>query len=307
MQTKRRNWRFKKSFLVFCAVAGALIILLLSLLIAREMRPPTSSVDPNGAAQGQMEQLTEDNQSKPEPSGEEDKPTAPLTTLSPTEPPTTLPPVTDPNEKVLYLTFDDGPSKNTTKILDILDQYGAKATFFVIHTYDGCEAQIKEIYERGHAIGLHSYSHQFSIYSSVDSYFKDLNQISDLVYNAIGVRSKLVRFPGGTSNTISRNYCDGIMTTLSQELPKRGYYYFDWDWDSTDASDNQVGADTIYQNSIKAAQSGDSHVILLMHDAPIKTTTVEALPRILQYYKDQGYRFDKLSETSYTYHHNPNN
>ena len=301
MQKKKRNWRFKKSFLVFCAVVGALIILLLSVLIAREMRPPAKTGNPGSAAQGQAELMTEGEQTKP------DKPTAAPETIAQTAPPTSLPPVTDPNEKVLYLTFDDGPSKNTTKILDILDQYGAKATFFVIHTYDGCEAQIKQIYERGHAIGLHSYSHKFSIYSSMDDYFADLNQISDLVYNATGVRSKLVRFPGGTSNTISKDYCAGIMTALAEELPKRGYYYFDWDWDSTDASGNTVSADKIYQNSIKAAQNDDHHVILLMHDAPIKTTTVEALPRVLQYYKDQGYRFDKLSETSYTYHHNPNN
>lgn len=305
---KRRNWRFKKSFLVFCAVILTLLLVGVCAWVAKTVHPKSVTSD-GESVNAQAEQSTEDGyaqQSAPT-SQQNDESQEPSASAPPASaPPASVPP-TDPDDKVIYLTFDDGPSKNTTRILDILDQYGIKATFFVIHTYDGCEKQLKEIADRGHAIGLHSYSHDFSIYSSVDTYFEDLNKISDLVYDATGIRSKLVRFPGGTSNTISKNYCSGIMTTLSQELPARGYYYFDWDWDSTDASDKQVPASQIYEKSIKAAQCGDSHVILLMHDAPIKSTTTDALPDIIQYYKDCGYRFDVLSGTSYTYHHNPNN
>lgn len=210
------------------------------------------------------------------------------------------------DDKVIYLTFDDGPTENTRGLLDILDRYGVKATFFVIHTYDGCEAQIKELYDRGQQIALHSYTHDYSIYRSVESYFDDLQKISDLVYNATGYRSMLVRFPGGTSNTVSRKYCSGIMTTLSKELPARGYQYFDWDWDSTDAEANRQDTSVIVRNATKAI-GNDNHVILLMHDAAAKTTTVEALPSVIEAYKNAGYRFDVLSLTSYTYQHKPNN
>lgn len=210
------------------------------------------------------------------------------------------------DDKVIYLTFDDGPTENTKNLLDVLDRYGVKATFFVIHTYDGCEAQIKELYDRGQQIALHSYSHEYSIYRSVDTYFEDLQKISDLVYNATGYRSMLLRFPGGTSNTISRNYNQGIMTELSKEVVARGYQYFDWDWDSTDAEANRQDPDVIVQKSTEAI-GNDNHVILLMHDAAAKTTTVEALPRVIEAYRNAGYRFDVLSPTSYTYQHNPNN
>ncbi|MBQ6019131.1 MAG: polysaccharide deacetylase [Clostridia bacterium] len=211
------------------------------------------------------------------------------------------------DDKVVYLTFDDGPTDNTRNLLDILDRYGVKATFFVIHTYDGCEVQIKELYDRGQQIALHSYTHNYNIYRSVDTYFADLQQISDLVYNATGgYRSTLVRFPGGTSNTVSRKYCSGIMTTLSKELPARGYRYFDWDWDSTDAEANRQDTSVIVRNATKAI-GNDNHVILLMHDAAAKTTTVEALPQIIEAYRSAGYRFDVLSMTSYTYQHKPNN
>ncbi len=211
------------------------------------------------------------------------------------------------DDKVIYLTFDDGPTDNTRNLLDILDRYGVKATFFVIHTYDGCEVQIKELYDRGQQIALHSYTHNYNIYRSVDTYFEDLQQISDLVYNATGgYRSTLVRFPGGTSNTVSRKYSSGIMTTLSKELPARGYRYFDWDWDSTDAEANRQDTSVIVRNATKAI-GNDNHVILLMHDAAAKTTTVEALPQIIEAYRNAGYRFDVLSMTSYTYQHKPNN
>lgn len=230
---------------------------------------------------------------------EKDRPTD-----KPDDPPPT-PPTED--EKVIYLTFDDGPSKNTRRILDILDEYHIHATFFVIHSYDGCEELIREIDKRGNTVGLHSYSHDYSIYSSTQTYFDDLQKISDVVYNATGKRSKLVRFPGGTSNTISREYCDGIMSTLAEEVPAKGYHYFDWNWDSTDAESNQRPVEKIFDHSIAAAKNDSHHVILLMHDAPAKTTTADALPRIIQYYLDAGYRFDVLSENSYTYHHHTNN
>lgn len=224
-----------------------------------------------------------------------------------TAPPTTAPPATQSDgDKVIYLTFDDGPTANTVNILNVLEQNGVRGTFFVIHTYDGCEKQIREIHERGHCVALHTYSHLYSIYRSKDTYFEDLGKISDLVYQATGTRSMLVRFPGGSSNTISRKYCKGIMTELTKELPKRGYAYFDWNADSFDASEVHVPAEKIVRKSTESIGKLDK-VILLMHDAVAKTTTVDALPEVIRAYREAGYRFDVLSTTSFSWHHTVNN
>lgn len=205
-------------------------------------------------------------------------------------------------DKVVYLTFDDGPTDNTKNIMNVLEAQGVRGTFFVIHSHDGCEEQIREIHERGHCIALHTYSHLYSIYRSEKTYFDDLGKISDLVYNATGTRSMLLRFPGGSSNTISRKYCDGIMTTLTKEVTKRGYTYFDWNVDSGDAAKVHVPADKIVRNST-AAIGEKNEVILLMHDAVAKTTTVDALPEIIAAYRAAGYRFDVLSSDSFVWHH----
>lgn len=225
--------------------------------------------------------------------------TATTTTTTTTTKTTTQP---DTGEKVVYLTFDDGPTSNTDNIMNVLEENGVRATFFVIHTYDGCENQIRSIHERGHCVALHTYSHNYGIYRSQEKYFEDLDKISDLVYNATGVRSKLVRFPGGSSNTVSRSYKKGIMTELTQELTKRGYVYFDWNVDSSDASAGRVPADKIVRNSTSAIGKMNK-VIILMHDAQAKTTTVDALPEIITAYRNAGYRFDVLSENSFTWHH----
>lgn len=137
--------------------------------------------------------------------------------------------------KVVYLTFDDGPSPNTPRIIDILNENGVKATFFVKNggKYNG---YMKNITESGNQIALHSYSHNYpQVYASEQAFFDDLQKISDLVYNETGVRTNIFRFPGGSSNTISRKYSPGIMTTLTKEVQEKGYCYFDWNVSSGDA------------------------------------------------------------------------
>ncbi|WP_288162231.1 polysaccharide deacetylase family protein [Dubosiella newyorkensis] len=144
-------------------------------------------------------------------------------------------------KKVVYLTFDDGPSENTAKILDILDKYNAKATFFVTGNHPEYNKYMKRAAKEGHTIGLHTYTHNYSqLYSSEEAYFDDLQQISDMVEDVTGKKSKVIRFPGGSSNMISANYVDGLMTTLTQKVQEQGYQYFDWNVDSTDASGNGV-------------------------------------------------------------------
>lgn len=116
--------------------------------------------------------------------------------------------------KVIYLTFDDGPSIYTKSLLDTLDKYGVKATFFVCNT--GSASLIKEIYERGHTIGIHCTTHDYSkIYKSADAYIEDFQKMQDIVYEMTGTKPILFRYPGGSSNTVSRRYCKNVINAVS--------------------------------------------------------------------------------------------
>lgn len=205
------------------------------------------------------------------------------------------------NVKVLYLTFDDGPSTYTDDILKILKEKGAKATWFVIHSssYASC---YKKIVDAGHAIGLHSYTHDYSkIYSSTTAFYSDLKKISDEVYKYTGVRSKLYRFPGGSSNTVSRYYCKGIMSSLTKSIQEKGYSYFDWNAQNNDATGVYYSADGLYKAAI--ASCGKNRVVMLMHDCGDKYNTVASLGKIIDYYKARGYYCLALDEKSETAHH----
>lgn len=207
--------------------------------------------------------------------------------------------------KVVYLTFDDGPSENTLKILKTLKKYNAKATFFVIG--NSKTEYMKNIVEEGHQIALHTYSHDYGkIYSGTSAYFNDLQKIRDLVYKKTGVDTEIMRFPGGASNTISANYSKGIMTKLTKQVEKKGYKYFDWNVNSGDADGTNVPADKIV-NNVKRDSKGVSRCVVLMHDTLAKKTTVKALDKICKYYKDNGYEFDVLSKHSLDCHQTVNN
>ncbi|MCD7809826.1 MAG: polysaccharide deacetylase family protein [Erysipelotrichaceae bacterium] len=206
--------------------------------------------------------------------------------------------------KVVYLTFDDGPSSNTKKILEVLDKYNAKATFFVTGNGQKYNSYIKEAYNAGHTIGLHTYSHQYSIYSSQETYFEDLTKIGNMVKDIIGYVPKYIRFPGGSSNTVSKKYKDGIMSELVEAVHEKGYEYYDWNVSSGDASGNNVAVSKIVKNS---TSSSANSIVLLMHDTDAKDTTVEALPQIIEYYQNKGYVFKGIDDSSYTCHHSVNN
>ncbi len=205
-----------------------------------------------------------------------------------------------------YLTFDDGPSSNTVKILDILDRYGVKATFFVIY-HKNQEDTYRAIVERGHTLALHSYSHDYEdIYSSRTAFFNDLDKLSDYVSGLTGVTPLITRFPGGSSNTISKRYCAGIMTELTQAVESRGYSYFDWNIDSGDADDTTVDKDKIVEN-VKRRTGSYKNAFILMHDAKAKTTTVEALPEIIEYLQSRGYEILPITTSTPPMHHKVNN
>lgn len=202
-----------------------------------------------------------------------------------------------PSGTTIYLTFDDGPGPYTKKLLDILKKYDVKVTFFV--TAQSWDASIvKRAYNEGHAIGLHTYSHSYSkVYASVDAYFDDLNKIDNLVYDAIRIHSKLVRFPGGSSNTVSK-ITPGIMTTLASMLEEKGYKYFDWNVGSSDTSN--ISSEKIANNIINSL-SGRNAYIVLQHD--IKSRSVDAVEKVIKYGLEHGYEFKALDETSPTAHH----
>ena len=204
-------------------------------------------------------------------------------------------------EKVCYLTFDDGPSKNTPLILDILKNYNAKATFFVINSAD--IGYIQRIHDEGHTVGLHTASHNYAqLYSSTDAYFNDLKQISDKVESIIGIRPTVMRFPGGSSNKVSAKYCKGIMTQLVTLVQEKGYSYFDWNISSGDADSTTPSYTYIRNNVLNNARNKNS-ICVLMHDAAAKTTTVQALPEIIEGLTNMGYRLEALTPEAYGYHH----
>ncbi len=210
------------------------------------------------------------------------------------------------SDNTIYLTFDDGPSHLTPQILDILKQEQVAATFFVIGpSLDKYKDVIKRAHDEGHTIALHSNTHNYSyIYSSDENYFNDLNTIKSRIYNIIGVNSRIIRLPGGSSNTVSKKYNKNIITRITNKLTENEYYYFDWNVDSKDAS-GKISADNIYQNTISNLHHGTN--IVLMHDAASKKSTVEALSNIIKYGKNNGYTFAKISKNTRTTHHHINN
>lgn len=203
----------------------------------------------------------------------------------------------DWSNKTIYLTFDDGPSPRTPEVLKILKDNGVKATFFVTHINGKSSHYMKDIVAEGHTIALHSYTHDYDkIYASEEAYFADLQQISDLVYSETGVRTNLIRFPGGSSNIVSR-FNPGIMTRLTQQVTDKGYVYFDWNVVSGDANRGGATAQQIINNCRKVPKKSDA-VIVLMHDSAEKRTTVEALAEVIAYYKAAGCKFAALTEST---------
>lgn len=177
----------------------------------------------------------------------------------------------------VYLTFDDGPSSNTERILDILDQYGVKATFFVVGK-EGYTDQYRRIVEDGHTLAMHSYSHKYSeIYASLDAYKADLTKLHDFLYEVTGEDCNIVRFPGGSSNTIS--HVD--MWELINYLNKENMVYFDWNVSSGDATGGRKSVNQIAKNVLDSIGQFNNAVVLF-HDASGKDSTVDALPAIIE-------------------------
>ena len=180
----------------------------------------------------------------------------------------------------VYLTFDDGPSAETDRILDILKEYNVKATFFVIGKTD--ESSVKayqRIVEEGHTLGMHSYSHQYAqVYASQEAFEDDLTSLQDYLFSITGMESTFYRFPGGSSNKVSKI----PMSDLIQCLKERNITYFDWNVSSGDASGTQLSSQTIINNVMNGINGAHKNYVVLFHDSAAKKTTVDALPEIIE-------------------------
>ncbi len=177
----------------------------------------------------------------------------------------------------VYLTFDDGPSTNTDRILDILAQYGVKATFFVVGK-EGYTDQYRRIVEDGHTLAMHSYSHRYNeVYASLDSYKADLTKLHDYLYELTGEDCRFVRFPGGSSNTVSKV----SMWDLIDYLESEDMVYFDWNVSSGDSTGGKKSVDQLTNNVLENIGKYNNAVVLF-HDAAGKTTTVDALAGIIE-------------------------
>lgn len=206
-----------------------------------------------------------------------------------------------PSGKVIYLTFDDGPGQHTSRLLGILKKYNVKATFFVMKT--GYSHLIGDIVAQGHSIAAHTYSHDYeSIYASDEAYFADLQKILNLIEKESGVSTKLIRFPGGSSNTVSR-ICEGIMSRIANEVVDQGFRYFDWNVDSNDAGGAR-SADKVYENVINGVKNRKVSIVL-QHD--IKGYSVDAVERIIIWGLENGYTFLPLKGDSPTAAHDIRN
>lgn len=195
-------------------------------------------------------------------------------------------------EKSVYLTFDDGPSERTDEILAILDEYDIKATFFVVGSSDEKGlAHLRAIADAGHTLAIHSYTHNYQkIYASVEAYLDDFNEMYCQIVEATGVAPTIFRFPGGSINS----YNVGLYQEIIAEMTRRGFVFFDWNATNGDAASSKLqSAETLTSNALDGLRY--RRAIVLMHDSAPKTTTVQALPAIIEGYLEAGYSFHPLS------------
>lgn len=210
----------------------------------------------------------------------------PQLTVMVEQPPQPMPPNT------VYLTFDDGPSHNTELLLQVLKEEGVTATFFVTGQEERSDLY-QRIVQEGHSIGLHSYSHEYDrIYRSTDSFLEDLARLDALLYDCTGLHPKILRFPGGSRN---RN-AGSTLPQIIDEMTRRGYLYYDWNVVSGDDTATVYPAEVLLQNVITGSAELENPVVLF-HDAPLCTTTPEAVRQVIAYFRQKGYAFAPLDET----------
>lgn len=206
--------------------------------------------------------------------------------------------VTDGDKKAetkrAYLTFDDGPSGNTGEILDILDANDVKATFFVVGRGDEYYDTYRDIVGRGHTLALHSYTHDYDkIYASLDDFAEDIEELRNLLYDVTGVNCVYYRFPGGSSNTVSKVDMD----TLIDYVESQGLIYYDWNALNNDAVCGSYTPEQLVDNIMKDAVCHDD-VVILMHDLDARHCTVESLQMLIDELRAEGFTLLPIDENA---------
>ena len=208
---------------------------------------------------------------------------------------------------VIYLTFDDGPSLDITpQILDILKEENIKATFFILNYGESKEYLVRRIVQEGHTIGIHGYSHEYKeIYTSDEAYMNNITKLQEKIKNTTGITTKYTRFPGGSSNTVSKKYSPGIMTRLTQRLIEEGYKYYDWNVSVEDAGSSKT-TEEVYNRYVNELVKSRANIVL-MHDFGGNNKTLNALRDMIHYGKENGYTFENINDDTPMITHSVNN
>lgn len=217
--------------------------------------------------------------------------------------------VRDPSDTdgVVYLTFDDGPSSSSTpQILDILKEKGVHASFFIINYSEGNKPLIQREIDEGHTVCVHGYSHVYSeVYANDEAAMNNIYRLQNKIKEDFNYDTKYIRFPGGSSNTVSKSYSRGIMSRITERVLSEGYKYFDWNVGSGDAG-GAKSSDDVYNNVIDGLSLDKANVVL-MHDFGGNQKTIDALPRIIDYCLANGYRIEAINEYTPMAAHGINN
>lgn len=203
---------------------------------------------------------------------------------------------TEVKKKVVYLTFDDGPTVITDNLLDTLNKCNVKATFFVVgKEICGREDSLKRIYKEGHSIGLHTSSHNFKeIYKSDDVFIKEMLDTQKKVKEVTGLSTNLIRFPGGSAKHLD--------SEMLEKLHKNNLKVYDWNASTEDGVNPHLSVDKLVANSKKYKHRSDK-IILLMHCNSNNTNTIKALPQIVNYYRSHGYEIKPITDKTPEYHY----
>ncbi len=278
--------------------------------IVNSTQPSESS--PEESINNEGKPVTENPVHENNTNNEDKSPATPIEENKPTEQKKEVQPKPVPNiinslnkenawsHKTVYLTFDDGPSSITNKVLDILKKEEVKATFFVIGTKtEEAKSLLERISDEGHSLGNHTYSHNYNyIYKSVDNFFNDLYKNENVIFEATGKRPKIIRFPGGSNNTATRTEKGKkVMNEIMDRLEKEGYIHFDWNASSGDASASPASVNDIINNTLTWINKNNTAVVLF-HDTAAKGNTLKALPTIIEKLKFLGCKFEVLNTKS---------
>ncbi|MBO4808356.1 MAG: polysaccharide deacetylase [Lachnospiraceae bacterium] len=290
-QSRRKRVARLKKIIIFLVVFFLLLPLVICFILGIRIRELSNRIDELTALlNARLESNPAITRTLPE-----DETEAPLEeeTSEETEETEDVPQTT---QHKVYLTFDDGPSVYTDEILDVLKEYDVKATFFVVGKEDDVsKAAYKRIVDEGHTLAIHSYSHKYGeIYNSVDDYAYDLEKLESLLYEVTGTQCKYVRFPGGSSNKVSKV----PMSDIIKYIHAQGMEYFDWNISASDAVNTALAPEAILANVTNGIGKYETDVILL-HDTGNRKSTVDALPMIIENIRArEGYELLPIDENT---------